>query len=258
MKKITLAITSSALMLMFSACQPTQPSTHTQTTSSSTSSNFKLYPYKSAIIKYKQKDKVLIWDDWGRKTYESRHKDSDIIMINNGLEYRINHNQKKITKMRNLIMDWLIVANKDLRPYYVASDAEDALYKTGESEKVAGLSCNIWLNSFSSPSKRYCLYNDLILLKKESYDWHSSKKWIIEKEAYEAKFNSTIASKLFTNIPDYPTRNMSKYSTDEIHKLLKEDPAEYKKSLKVANEFKTRGITHKERSRLATGKIGKK
>ena len=257
MKKITIAISIFPLMLMFSACQPTQPSTNTQTTSASTSNNFKLYPYKSAIIKYKQKEKVLIWDNWGRKTYESRHKNSDIIMINNGLEYRIKHNQKKITKMRNLIMDWLIVANKDLRPYYVASDAEDALYKTGESEKVAGQSCNIWVNSFSSPSKRYCLYNDLILLKKESYDWRS-KKMRIEKEAYEAKFNSTIDSKLFTNIPDYPIRNMSKYTTNEIHKLLKEDPAEYKKSLKVANEFKTRGITHKERSRLASGKIGKK
>jgi len=248
MKKITLAITSSALMLMFSACQPTQPSTHTQTDSSS--SNCKLYPYKSAIIKYKKKEEMLIWDDWGLKVYQSRYKDSDIIMVNNGLEYRIKHNYKKITKKRNMYMDWLIVANKDLRAYYVDSEADDALYKTGEHEKVAGQNCNIWINSVPSPTKRYCLYNDLILLKKETYDWYRSKKWIIEKEAYEAKFNTAIDSKLFTKIPNYPTRDISKYSTEEMHKLLKESPESYKDSLEVANKVKTRGEEHRATSRL--------
>ena len=147
--------------------------------------------------------------------------------------------------MRNLIMDWLIVVNKDLRTYYVASDSDDALIKTGESEKVAGQSCNIWVNSVPSPSKRYCLYNDLILLKKETYN-SQNKKWRIEKEAYVAKFNTTIDDKIFTKIPNYPTRDMTKYTTSEIHKLLKEDPAEYKKSLKVANKLKTRGERHRE------------
>ena len=246
MKKIKIAIRSFVLMLMFSACQPTPPSKNNAISSSS--SNCKLYPYKSAIIKYKQKDEVLIWDDWGLKTYESRHKDSDILMINNGLEYRIKHNQKKITKMRNLYIDWLIVANKDLRAYYVASGADDALYKTGESEKIAGQSCNVWINSVPSPSTRYCLYNDLILLKKENYN-SQSKKWRIEKEAYEVKFNTAVDSKLFTKIPNYPTRDMTKYTTEEIHKLLKEEPAEYKKSLKVANIIKTKGEKHRERIR---------
>jgi hypothetical protein len=148
--------------------------------------------------------------------------------------------------MRSLVMDWLIVADKDLRPYYIASGANDAYIKTGESEKVSGQSCNIWLNSVPSPHSRYCLYNDLILLKKENYD-SENKKWRVEKEAYFAKFNTAIDHTLFTKIPDYPTRNMSKYSTDEIHKLLKEDPAEYKGSLKVASDLKTRGEKHRER-----------
>ena len=233
-------------MLMLSACQPTQPNTNTQIASSS--SNCKLYPYKSAIIKYKQKDKVLIWDDWGLKTYESRHKDSDIIMINNGLEYRIKHNYKKITKMRNMYLDWLIVANKDLRAYYVASEADDALYKTGEREKIAGQNCNIWINSVPSPSQRYCLYNDLILLKKENYN-SQTKLWRVEKEAYEAKFNTAIDNNLFTKIPNYPTRDMTKYTTEEIHKLLKEEPSQYRNSLEVANKIKTMGERHKERIR---------
>jgi len=169
-------------------------------------------------------------------------------MINNGEEYRIKHHQKKITKMRSLIMDWLIVANKDLRPYYVAAKAENALIKTGEREKIAGHSCNIWINSVPSPNTRYCLYNDLIVLKKETHDFQS-KKWRVEKEAYLAKFDTAVDSKLFTNIPDYPTRNMSKYTSDEMHKLLKEDPAEYKKTLETANKIKVRGKRHRERVR---------
>jgi len=246
MKRIKTTIALSVLTLMLSSCQSTLSKANTPTASNS--SNTKVYPYKSAIIQYKQKDQVLIWDDWGVRTYESRYNNKDILMINNGAEYRIDHNQKKITKMRNLIMDWLIVTDKDLRPYYVASDAIDALIKTGQSEKVAGKSCNIWLNSVPSPDSRYCLYNDLILLKKETYD-SQNKKWRIEKEAYVAKFNTIVDSKLFTKIPNYPTRNISKYSTDQIHKLLKEDPAEYKKSLEVANQFKTRGEKHRKRIR---------
>ena len=250
MKKVKKAISLAVLMIVAVGCKSTTSNSISPTVSNnqtnSTSSNCKLYPYKSAIIKYKQKDKVLIWDDWGVKTYESRHKNSDIIMINNGLEYRINHNQKKITKMRNMVMDWLIVANKDLRAYYVATEADDALIKTGEHEKVAGKSCNIWINSVPSPSTRYCLYNDLILLKKETYDWQSSKKWRIVKEAYEAKFNTAIDNKLFTKIPNYPTRDMTKYTTEEVHKLLKETPESYRNSLEVANKVKTRGERHRE------------
>jgi len=244
MKKIKIAISLYILMVMLTACQSTSSNTTSPTQLSS--SNFKLYPYKSAILKYKQKDQVLIWDDWGLKTYESRDKNRDIIMVNNGQEYRIKHHQKKITKMRSLIMDWLIVADKDLRPYYVASKAENALIKTGESEKVAGYSCNIWIDSVPLPSTRYCLYNDLIILKKETHD-SQNKKWRVEKEAYLAKFDIPIDSKLFTNIPDYPTRNLSKYTSNEIHKLLKEDPQHYKASLETANKIKERGERHRER-----------
>jgi len=250
--KITISLLA---VITIVGCQSTSsnanvaPSRNSSPTSSTSTSNTKIYPYKSAIIKYKQKDQVLIWDDWGLKTYESRYKDRDVIMINNGLEYRIKHNQKKITKMRNLVMDWLIVADIDLRPYYVSSEADDAMVKTGEHETVAGQNCNIWLNSIPSPSSRYCLYNDLILLKKETYD-DRTRKWRVEKEAYMAKFNTAVDGKLFTNIPNYPTRNMSKYTTKEIHKLLREDPAEYKKSLRVAFELKTIGDRHRKKINL--------
>jgi len=249
--KTKTAISLLAVMTIV-GCQSTSsnanvvPSTNSSPTSSTSASNAKLYPYKSAILKYKQKEQVLMWDDWGLKTYESRYKDRDVIMVNNGLEYRIKHNQKKITKMRNLVMDWLIVADKDLRPYYLSTEAGDAMVKTGEHETVAGQSCNIWLDSIPSPDTRYCLYNDLILLKKETYD-NRTRKWRVEKEAYVAKFNTAVDSKLFTNIPNYPTRNMSKYTTKEIHKLLREDPTEYQKSLQVANEFKTRGERHRKK-----------
>lgn len=241
------SIKLSIIVLILAGCQSTSLNNGVTNNSTHTSSsNFKLYPYKSAILKYKQKEKVLIWDDWGLKTYESRRKDTDIIMINNGLEYRIKHHQKKITKMRSLVMDWLIVADKDLRPYYVDSSAKDAFVKTGEREKVAGQSCNIWIDSIPHPDSRYCLYDDLILLKKETYN-SRTKKWSIVKEAYMAKFNTTVDGKLFTNIPNYPMRDMTKYTTDEIHKLLKEDPAEYKKTLEVANKVKVRGERHRER-----------
>jgi len=251
--KTKTAISLLAVMTIV-GCQSTSsnanvvPSTNSSPTSSTSASNTKIYPYKSAIIKYKQKEQVLIWDDWGLKTYESRYKNRDVIMINNGLEYRIDHNRKKLIKTRNLVMDWLIVADKDLRPYYVASEAPDAMIKTGEHETVAGQSCNIWLDSIPAPDTRYCLYNDLVLLKKETYD-DRTRKWRVEKEAYVAKFNTAVDSKLFTNIPNYPTRNMSKYTTEEIHKLLREDPAEYKKVLQVATEMRTRGERHREKIR---------
>ena len=247
MKKIKITTALSLLSIMLIGCQPTSPKASVQTPSST--SNFKLYPYKSAILKYKKKDRVLIWDDWGVKTYESRNKDRDIIMVNNGVEYRIDHDRKKVTKMRNLIMDWLIVANKDLRAYYVDSNAKNALVKTGERKRVAGQSCNIWLNSVPRPSSRYCLYNDLIVLKKEIYN-SSHKQWRVEEEATMAKFNTSVDAKLFTKIPNYQTRDMTKYSTEEIHNLLKNDPSEYKKSLKVANEIKTRGERHKKKIRV--------
>ena len=162
MKKIKTTITLSVLTLMLSSCQSTLSNANTPTASNS--SNTKVFPYKSAIIKYKQKDQVLIWDDWGVRTYESRYNDKDIIMINNGAEYRIDHKRKKITKMRNLIMDWLIVTEKDLRPYYVASDAEDTLIRTGQSEKVAGQNGK---NYSSFNPTQYTLFMSLKKLKQK-------------------------------------------------------------------------------------------
>jgi len=231
------------LMLTFTSllvgCATNTPVQSTQTTSTSQNSgNMKLYPYKSGIVKFKNKNRTLTWDDWGKKTYET--KGNQIIMINNGSEYRINHNSKQIKKDRNPMLDWLIVADQDLHNYYIDKEAKKAIVNMHKTETVAGLKCNIWLDDVPNPSNRYCLYDNKILLK---HQVHNNHKWSVAKEATFAKFNSTVDQNLFTKLPNYPVENMTKYNDDKaLHALIKNDPDEYKKALQVANSVKARGI----------------
>lgn len=242
--KNTIRVTLTIVMLLgLSSCANTTVKNGTSNGVSSSSQTFKMYPFKSAILKYKQKNQTLIWDDWGVKHYESKANDR-VIMSSNGLEYRVSHGTKKITKSHNPILIYLLVADKNLAPYYVATGAVDALYKTGKKAKVAGQTCNIWVNELPYPSKKYCLYNDLILLKKEV---KSQGVWRVEKEAYVAKFNSKIDPQLFTKIPNYPIKDFTDNETsEEIQQKMRKSPQEYKSALNMAETIKKRGIKHRE------------
>jgi len=224
-------------------CATNTPVQSTQTANASQNSgNMKLYPYKSGIVKFKNKNRTLTWDDWGKKTYETnRH---EVIMINNGSEYRINHNSKRIKKDRNLILDWLIVADQDLHNYYVDTEAKKAIVNMHKTETVAGVKCNIWLDDIPHPSNRYCLYDNKILLK---HQVHNNHKWSVVKEATFTKFNSSIDQSLFSKLPNYPVESFTKYNDDEqLHSLLRKEPTEYRNSLEVAETIKAKGIEKKE------------
>jgi hypothetical protein len=232
-KKITILIFVSLLI----GCVTNTPVQSTQTDrTSQNSGNMKLYPYKSGILKFKNKNHTLTWDNWGKKRYVTHN--NKIIITNNGSEYHIEHNQKIIKKSRDLVLDWLIVADQDLHSYYVDSDAKNAIVNMQKTETVAGLKCNIWLDSVPDPSNRYCLYNNRIILKHEIYN---NNRWSVKKEATFAKFNGSIDPILFTKLPQYPIKNMTKYNNDEeLHALIKNSPAEYKKALTVANTIKAK------------------
>lgn len=217
-----------------------------QSTQSSSTSNYKFYPFKSGIVKFKNyHNDSIAWDDWGRKLYQTH--DNEAMISDNGTQYKINHSSKKIMKMRDLMLDYLIVANKDLSAYYVDKEALGAIVKGKQTQKVAGLTCNIWVDELPYPSERYCLYKDLILLKKELYS-SETKSWRIERVATLAKFNSSINSSLFTQIPPYPVRNMEKEISNEAeHRLMRNDVYVYKDALEVAEKVKQRGMRHKKK-----------
>ena len=220
-------------------CTTNTPIQSTQIASASQNSgNMKLYPYKAGILKFKNKNHTLTWDDWGKKTYETNQHEA--IVVNNGSEYRIDHVHKQIKKTRNLILDWLIVADQDLHNYYISKNARNAIVNMNKIETVAGVKCHIWIDKIPTPSHRYCLYDNKILLKQEVY---RNGKWSVVKEAIFAKFNNSIDQNLFSKLPNYPVKNMTKYNDDKaLHALIKNDPTEYKKALQVANSVKARGI----------------
>jgi len=237
------------LTFIFGGCAntPTIQNNNTmESSNSSSTSNCKIYPYKSGILKFKNYyNDSIIWDDWGRKSYETHNNEA--IISDNGTEYKIRHSSKQIMKSRGLILDYLIVANKDLRAYYVDNEALDAIVKGKQTETIAGLTCNIWVDKLPYPSKRYCLYKDLILLKKELYS-SETKKWKVERVATVAKFNTPIKSSLFTKLPSYPIRNFDKgRSNEEEHTLMRNDSYVYKDALEVAEKIKQRGINHREK-----------
>ena len=230
-------------LLLIMGCATETPVHSTQTTSASqNSSSMKLYPYKSGIVKFKNKNHTLTWDDWGKKSYETDRNEA--IVINNGLEYRINNDRKQIKKDRNPMLDWLIVADQDLHNYYMDKEAKNAIVNMNKTETVAGVKCNIWLDNVPNPSNRYCLYDNKILLK---HQVHNNHKWSVVKEATFAKFNSSIDQSLFSKLPNYPVENMTKYNDSEaLHSLLRKDPDEYERTLIMANRIKAKAIEKKE------------
>ena len=106
MKQIKIVIPLVILIFTLSACQSTSSNsgvspTVTNNPTHLTSSNFKLNPYKSAILKYKHGGVVYIWDNWGAKTYASRGRPMKVFIVNNGTEYWIDHYSKSIQKGRS-------------------------------------------------------------------------------------------------------------------------------------------------------------
>jgi len=231
------------LLLIFTSflvgCVTNSPVQSTQTTSvSHNSGNMKFYPYKSGILKFKKNNRSLTWDAWGKRTYETNRNEA--IVINNGSEYRIDHDHKQIKKTRNLILDWLIVADQDLHSYYVSKEARGAMVNMHKTEMVAGVKCNIWLDNVPHPSNRYCLYDNRILLKHQVYN---NKRWSVRKEASFANFNSSIDQNLFTKLPSYPVKNLTKYNNDEaLHARMRNSSSEYKNALQIANRMKALGV----------------
>ena len=190
---------------------------------------YKYYPFKSAILIYKQEDdealykKVKTWDDWGRKIShieEFRNKKSvktrprsniTQIIRDDSVLYEFEHHKKLVRQRRESIRFLQILSGEDLRKYYLDnSNAIMYTKKTDRTAVVGGVECNIWEGRWV----RACRYQDIITLKEEK-KMQTGNEWIVLKEVTSAQFNIPIAKQIFQLPKDYKVEVSSTFKTEE-------------------------------------------